>query len=114
MLLTQKYRPRKFQDVIGQDNAISFLKDLLSQKQQPNSMILEGTYGTGKTTLARIYANVLNCLNPKDGEPCGECFVCKDFLNDNYLNSFYKEFDSSLVGDVNFMREFTENLLTQF
>ena len=103
-LLTLRYRPMIFDDVIGQEDIVAFLKSVASKKQVPQSIILLGPYGTGKTTLSRIFAKALNCLKPVNGSPCYECKHCKDDT------IFYREYDTSLVGNVEFMRNFVSEL----
>lgn len=76
--LPLKYRPRQYKDVVGQASTIRFLQ-ALSKKQLGRNIILYGSWGSGKTSSARIYARALNCLNlSPDGDPCYCCEACKD------------------------------------
>lgn len=79
MALYNKVRPTKFENVLGQDNAIRILKDGLIKKkgEYPQVNIFIGPHGTGKTTCAGILSKVLNCENPVDGEPCCVCESCR-------------------------------------
>jgi len=81
-----KYRPQFFKEVIGQDIVVKILKNFLKQEQPPHGYLFAGERGTGKTSAARIYAKALNCLNPKDFEPCGQCSVCKLFEQNKFLD----------------------------
>lgn len=75
--LTDKYRPRTFEQVVGQDAAVRSLSGLL-QKGTVRPLLIHGPYGTGKTTFARMIARYLNCTEKgKDGKPCMECSSCK-------------------------------------
>ena len=96
-MLTQQFRPKTFKDVTGQDLVKKTLLSIVKKPEDaPKVLILQGEYGTGKTSLARIFAKALNCPNVVNGEPCGECEVCRDIENTIY----YDEYDSALVGNV--------------
>ena len=78
--LPQKYRPQRFQDVVGQDRAVRFLSNLIRRGKIGHPFILFGAVGSGKTTLARLYAKALNCQHPDaEGSPCGSCERCQAF-----------------------------------
>ena len=75
--LYRKWRPRTFDDVCGQEHITSILKYESSIGKFNHAYLFCGSRGTGKTTCAKILAKVVNCENPKDGSPCGECAACK-------------------------------------
>ncbi|MFW6130829.1 MAG: ATP-binding protein [Atribacterota bacterium] len=101
-MITSKYRPQKFDEVVGQDLVKKVLKSIIKNPYEaPKSIILQGPFGCGKTTLARIFARALNCK--EDGiEPCLECSICK---NDIQMSAFYREYDVAMVGNVEDMRD---------
>ncbi len=80
----QKYRPKFFREIVGQEIVVKILKSFL--KNPPHGYLFAGERGTGKTTTARIYAKALNCLNPIDAEPCGNCRICKLFEENKFLD----------------------------
>ena len=75
--LYRKYRPDTFAKVIGQDHITTTLVNQIRTGNIAHAYLLTGTRGTGKTSVARIFARAINCLSPRDGSPCGECEVCR-------------------------------------
>ena len=76
--LDSKYRPKSFSDVKGQERPVRFLSNIVLRKARPRSVLLHGSVGSGKTTLARIYAKAINCVTPlADGSPCESCLACQ-------------------------------------
>lgn len=75
--LYRKYRPTSFSEVVGQEHITKTLKNELSEGKTVHAYLFTGTRGTGKTTCAKILAKAVNCLSPKNGDPCGECEMCK-------------------------------------
>ena len=74
--LYREYRPKTFKDVVGQVHITTTLKNAIKTKRIAHAYLLCGTRGTGKTSTAKIISKAVNCLNPKDGEPCNECEMC--------------------------------------
>ena len=77
LALYRKYRPRTFEDVRGRDAIVRTLKNQIMTGRIAHSYLFCGTRGTGKTTIAKIYAKAVNCEDPRDGSPCGECPSCR-------------------------------------
>ena len=75
--LYRKYRPSEFEDVKGQDHIVTTLKNQIKADRIGHAYLFCGTRGTGKTTVAKIFAKAVNCEHPVDGSPCGECQSCK-------------------------------------
>lgn len=78
--LYRKYRPTRFEDVCGQQFIVKTLSNAIKNNKIGHAYLFCGTRGTGKTTIAKIFAKLVNCLNPLDNVPCGECEIC---LNEN-------------------------------
>ena len=76
----RKFRPKTFSEIVGQDHIIKTLKNQINAGRVGHAYLFNGGRGAGKTSAAKILARAVNCLNPKDGEPCNECEVCKAML----------------------------------
>lgn len=91
-----KYRPRTFDAVVGQEHAVTILSKLIRPRKIGRSILFHGAVGSGKTSLARIYAQALNCLSPTEtGSPCRECEPCRA---DNGKPAGFYEYDVSGSG----------------
>lgn len=106
-MITQECRPKLFREVSGQNLPKTVLKAICkSPATSPRTIILEGEYGTGKTTCARIFAKALNCkYKMKDGDACGKCEDCQ---NDISKSIYYEEYDSSIIGNITDIKELKE------
>ena len=79
--LYRKYRPSTFEDVVGQEVVVKTLTNAIASNRVAHAYLFCGPRGTGKTSIARIFAKTLNCLNPVDNKPCGKCPHCLDMEN---------------------------------
>jgi DNA polymerase-3 subunit gamma/tau len=81
-----KWRPKKFSELIGQEHITTTLQNSIRGSRIAHAYLFTGPRGVGKTSTARILAKTLNCLNPKDTEPCNECELCKDIQSNRTLD----------------------------
>jgi DNA polymerase-3 subunit gamma/tau len=86
LVTARKWRPQNFSDVIGQEHITKTLINSIKNGKVAHAYIFAGPRGVGKTTTARILAKSLNCINPKDAEPCNECEMCLSFSNSQSLD----------------------------
>ena len=106
--LYRAYRPQTFKDVVGQEHIIRTLKNQIQNGNVGHAYLFCGTRGTGKTSTAKIFARAVNCIDSVNEEPCNECEVCKDILNDNIMDVI--EIDAASNNSVDDVREIRENV----
>ncbi len=85
-VLYRKWRPKAFTDVSGQEHITVTLQNEVASKRLNHAYLFTGSRGTGKTTCAKILAKAVNCLNPQNGNPCGECEICRGIDNGSILD----------------------------
>lgn len=105
-VLYRKYRPRVFADVIGQPQVTETLKNELISGRLAHAYLFTGSRGTGKTTCSKILSKAVNCLSPVNGDPCGECEICKGIDNGSIMDVV--EIDAASnngVDDIRMLRE---------
>ncbi|HBT90314.1 MAG TPA: DNA polymerase III subunit gamma/tau, partial [Ruminococcaceae bacterium] len=85
-VLYRKWRPKKFSEVVGQPQVTVTLKNELKSGRIAHAYLFTGSRGTGKTTCAKILAKAVNCLHPVDGDPCGECEICRGIDDGSVLD----------------------------
>jgi DNA polymerase-3 subunit gamma/tau len=86
VVTARKWRPKRFEDVVGQEHITSTLKNAIKEKRIAHAYLFTGPRGVGKTTTARILAKTLNCENRKNSEPCNECEMCKSIQNSQLID----------------------------
>ena len=106
--LYRTYRPRIFDDVKGQDVIVRTLKNQVKTGRIAHAYLFCGSRGTGKTTCAKILAQAVNCLNPVDGNPCGECESCRSILEGSSINVI--EMDAASRNGVDDFRRIIEEI----
>ena len=106
--LYRVYRPKTFEDVVGQEHIVKTLKNQIKNNNIGHAYLFSGTRGTGKTSTAKIFARAVNCLNPINEEPCNECEICVDTLNDNIMDIV--EIDAASNNSVDDIRELRESV----
>ena len=105
--LYRKYRPKTFSDVVGQDVVKTVLKNSISSNQISHAYIFSGPRGTGKTSIAKIFAKAVNCRQPVEGDLCGECEVCSSSFDENID---IVEIDAASNNGVDEIREIRNNV----
>lgn len=106
--LYRKWRPSSFADVKGQDHIVQTLKNQIISQRIGHAYLFCGTRGTGKTSIAKIFAKAVNCEQPADGSPCGECRTCRNIAAGASLNVV--EIDAASNNGVENIREIREQV----
>ena len=106
LALYRKYRPTNFSEVVGQEVVIKTLKNSIKSGNINHAFLFSGPRGTGKTSIAKIFAKSINCINPKEGEMCGICEICKA-IKENDIDII--EIDAASNNGVDEIREIRNN-----
>lgn len=106
--LYRKWRPDVFSDVKGQEHIVTTLKNQIIADRIGHAYLFSGTRGTGKTTVAKIFAKAVNCENPVDGSPCGECEMCKSIAENRSMNVM--EIDAASNNGIEYIRQIRDDV----
>ena len=104
--LYRKFRPLTFEEMVGQEHITKTLKNQITSGRIGHAYLFNGGRGTGKTSSAKILARAINCINPKDGEPCNECEICKEAISGSLTDVVEMDAASNnSVEDIRSIRE---------
>ncbi|WP_418475272.1 DNA polymerase III subunit gamma/tau [Frisingicoccus sp.] len=106
--LYRKWRPQTFEDVKGQEHIVTTLKNQIRLGRVGHAYLFCGTRGTGKTSVAKIFAKAVNCLQPVDGSPCGECAMCRAIQSQTLMNVI--EIDAASNNGIDNIREIRDEV----
>jgi DNA polymerase III subunit gamma/tau len=107
--LYRKWRSQTFSDLVGQEAIVRTLKNALTTGNAAHAYLFTGPRGTGKTTTARLLAKTVNCLSPKNGEPCNACQPCREITAGNSFNVI--EIDAASNRGIDSIRELREKVM---
>ena len=107
--LYRRFRPKTFNEIIGQDHITTILKNQILQSRLSHAYLFTGTRGTGKTSLAKVFARAINCLNPHDAEPCNECENCLEAISGKAVDII--ELDAASNNSVDNIRELRDKAI---
>ena len=107
--LYRRFRPKTFNEIIGQDHITTILKNQILQSRLSHAYLFTGTRGTGKTSLAKVFARAINCLNSNDAEPCNECENCLEAMSGKAVDII--ELDAASNNSVDNIRELRDKAI---
>lgn len=107
--LYREWRPILFEDVVEQEHVVKTLRYSVSTGRIAHAYLFCGTRGTGKTTMAHILSRAINCLNPKDGDPCNQCEVCREILSGSCVDVL--EIDAASNNSVDNVRSIRDEVI---
>ncbi|MCF6466262.1 DNA polymerase III subunit gamma/tau [Clostridium sp. Cult2] len=107
--LYRQYRPKTFDEVLGQEHITTTLKNQIQKGNIGHAYLFSGTKGTGKTSTAKIFSRAVNCLNPVEGNPCNECEICKGILEESIMDII--EMDAASNNSVDDIRELRDKVV---
>lgn len=106
--LYRRFRPKNFTQVVGQKHVVRALKNEIKTGSFAHAYLFCGIRGTGKTSIARIFSKAVNCLDSKDGEPCGKCEICRAIDDGTFLDIY--EIDAASNNSVDNIREIRDDI----
>lgn len=109
LALYRQWRPQNFRDVVAQKQVVYPLQQSVSNSRFAHAFLFSGTRGTGKTSVAKIFAKAINCLNPDDGNPCNECEICVAANNGSLMD--VQEIDAASNNGVDDVRRLTSEII---
>lgn len=109
MALYRKFRPAKFEDLVGQDAIVKTLLNQLESGRIAHAYLFAGPRGTGKTSCAKLFARAINCAHPVNGDPCGECEACKAYSTDDNMDII--EIDAASNNGVDNIRDIRDKVM---
>ena len=107
--LYRQYRPKTFDEVLGQKHITITLKNQIQKENIGHAYLFSGTRGTGKTSTAKIFSRAVNCLNSRDGNPCNECEICKGILDESIMDVI--EMDAASNRRIDDIRELRDKVI---
>ena len=108
LALYRAFRPKKFSEIIGQEHIVQTLVNQINTDRVGHAYLFCGARGTGKTTMAKVFSRAINCLNPQNGNPCGECEACKALESPSCLDVI--EMDAASNNKVEHVRDLREKV----